>query len=117
MAPKYELLEAFRRIFDGKKYLHRSSNQGDVVAAYLYEDLFTIGKPVHPEDQVPAEVLQALSSQQGPRKSLAEMLGPTPEQKAEKARKFEEFLASKKGSSCPSCGDDPDVDCICKAGG
>ncbi|MBI5479729.1 MAG: hypothetical protein HY906_12775 [Deltaproteobacteria bacterium] len=44
VAPKYELLEAFRELFAGKPYLHRSSNQGDLVACYLYEDLFTVGK-------------------------------------------------------------------------
>jgi hypothetical protein len=27
-------------MFDGKKYLHRSSNQGDRLAAEFYEDLF-----------------------------------------------------------------------------
>lgn len=36
----YRLLDAFRAMFDGKKYLHRSSNQGDRLAAEFYEDLF-----------------------------------------------------------------------------
>jgi hypothetical protein len=40
----YKLLEAFRWLFDGKRYLHRNSTQGDRVASQLYEDLFDIGK-------------------------------------------------------------------------
>lgn len=40
----YKLLEAFRVLFDGTRYLHRSSTQGDRVAYQLYEDLFDVGK-------------------------------------------------------------------------
>jgi hypothetical protein len=40
----YKLLDAFRVLFDGTRYLHRSSTQGDRVAYQLYEDLCTVGK-------------------------------------------------------------------------
>ena len=34
----------FKRLFEGKPYIHRSSTQGDFVAMHLYEDLVTIGR-------------------------------------------------------------------------
>lgn len=40
----YQLLTAFTQLFQGVKYRHRSSSQGDKVAAYLYEDLFQLGR-------------------------------------------------------------------------
>ena len=39
---EYRLLTEFRRLFEGKVYKHRSSNQGDFVAMHLYEDLIAI---------------------------------------------------------------------------
>jgi hypothetical protein len=42
--PEYRLLLEFRRLFEGKVYKHRASNQGDFVAMHLYEDLVTIGR-------------------------------------------------------------------------
>lgn len=39
---EYRLLTEFRRLFEGKIYKHRSSNQGDFVAMHLYEDLVTV---------------------------------------------------------------------------
>lgn len=39
---EYRLLTEFRRLFEGKVYKHRASNQGDFVAMHLYEDLITI---------------------------------------------------------------------------
>jgi hypothetical protein len=36
------LLSEFKRLFDGKLYKHRASNQGDFVAMHLYEDLIGI---------------------------------------------------------------------------
>lgn len=39
----YELLEQFRKLFEGVKYRHRKSNLGDQVASFLYEDLFDLG--------------------------------------------------------------------------
>ena len=41
---EYRLLAEFRRIFEGKAYKHRSSNQGDFVAMHLYEDLVAINR-------------------------------------------------------------------------
>lgn len=39
---EYRLLTEFRRLFEGKIYKHRSSNQGDFVAMHLYEDLVAV---------------------------------------------------------------------------
>ena len=41
---KYRLLAEFRRLFEGRIYRHRSSNQGDFVAMHLYEDLYAINR-------------------------------------------------------------------------
>ena len=38
------LLETFRRLFGGTKYLHRKSNLGNLVAVEFYEDLVALGK-------------------------------------------------------------------------
>jgi hypothetical protein len=35
----YSLLTQFRRLFEGRPYLHRNSSQGDKAVRYLYEDL------------------------------------------------------------------------------
>ena len=43
-AEKYALLRTFRGLFEGKAYLHRKSNLGDLVASQLYEDLVAIDK-------------------------------------------------------------------------
>jgi hypothetical protein len=43
---EYRLLTEFRRLFEGKLYKHRASNQGDFVAMHLYEDLVTINRSV-----------------------------------------------------------------------
>jgi hypothetical protein len=40
----YRLLNEFQRLFDGRAYLHRKSNQGDLVAGQLFEDLVALGK-------------------------------------------------------------------------
>lgn len=40
----YELLEEFRGLFAGKRYLHRNSALGDWVAMHLYEDLYALGR-------------------------------------------------------------------------
>jgi hypothetical protein len=40
----YRLLDTFRGLFDGVRYLHRKSNLGDFVASHLYEDLVALGK-------------------------------------------------------------------------
>ena len=41
---QYRLLTEFRRLFEGKVYKHRASNQGDFVAMHLYEDLIAIDR-------------------------------------------------------------------------
>jgi hypothetical protein len=41
---KYTLLRTFRGLFEGKPYIHRKSNLGDLVASQFYEDLVTMGK-------------------------------------------------------------------------
>jgi hypothetical protein len=43
-AERYALLRTFRGVFEGKPYLHRKSNLGDLVASQLYEDLVAIDK-------------------------------------------------------------------------
>jgi hypothetical protein len=40
----YRLLDEFRQLFEGKRYLHRNSTRGDFVAMQLFEDLHTIAK-------------------------------------------------------------------------
>lgn len=40
----YKLLAEFQKLFEGAKYRHRISNQGDKVASYLYEDLFALAR-------------------------------------------------------------------------
>jgi hypothetical protein len=42
--PDYRLLTEFRRLFEGRVYKHRASNQGDFVATHLYEDLISINR-------------------------------------------------------------------------
>jgi hypothetical protein len=41
----YTLLEKFRDLFEGKIFRHRASNQGDLVAIQLFEDLYTLPNP------------------------------------------------------------------------
>jgi len=41
---EYRLLAEFRRLFEGRAYKHRASNQGDLVALQLYEDLVAIDR-------------------------------------------------------------------------
>jgi hypothetical protein len=40
----YRLLAEFRKIFEGRRYKHRASNQGDFVAMHLYEDLVALNR-------------------------------------------------------------------------
>jgi len=40
----YQLLDASGGLFDGRAYLHRKSNLGDLVAMRLYEDLLALGR-------------------------------------------------------------------------
>jgi hypothetical protein len=39
-----KLLDAFRGRFDGVEYRHRSSTHGDIIAAFLYEDLYDLNQ-------------------------------------------------------------------------
>lgn len=41
---EYRLLEAFRATFAGKRYIHRDSSLGDLIAMQLYEDLYRVGR-------------------------------------------------------------------------
>jgi len=43
-ATKFELLEQFRSVFEGKIYKHRNSSLGDSVANQIYEDLVILGR-------------------------------------------------------------------------
>ena len=40
----HRLLDQFEALFQGVRYRHRVSNQGDEVAGYLYEDLFSLAR-------------------------------------------------------------------------
>jgi hypothetical protein len=40
----YALPSEFRKLFEGRPYLHRNSTQGDKAVRYLYEDLRTLDK-------------------------------------------------------------------------
>lgn len=40
----YRLLEAFRSLFEGTRYQHRRSGQGDWVSYHLFEDLYALGR-------------------------------------------------------------------------
>lgn len=39
---EYRLLAEFSRLFEGRIYKHRASNQGDFIAMHLYEDLLAV---------------------------------------------------------------------------
>ncbi len=41
---EYRLLTEFRRLFEGRIYKHRSSNQGDFIAMHLFEDIITVNR-------------------------------------------------------------------------
>jgi hypothetical protein len=41
---EFRLLTEFRRLFEGRLYKHRASNQGDFVAMHLYEDIIAINR-------------------------------------------------------------------------
>jgi hypothetical protein len=48
------LLDEFRQLFEGTRYLHRKSNLGDLVAMQFYEDLVELGKFTKLPQRVPA---------------------------------------------------------------
>ena len=41
---EFRLLQEFRKLFEGRAYVHRASTQGDFVAMHLYEDLVLIDR-------------------------------------------------------------------------
>jgi len=41
---EFRLLAEFRKLFEGRVYKHRASNQGDYIAMHLYEDLVAIDR-------------------------------------------------------------------------
>ena len=49
-----KLLDAFRGTFDGKIYNHRISTTGDRIAAFLYDDLYLLGRSQKLRDRVDA---------------------------------------------------------------
>lgn len=63
----YRLLEAFRALFDGARYLHRSSTQGDRIAYQLYEDLYDVRKSeqLHARIETHESVLNIANRRQG----------------------------------------------------
>lgn len=42
----YQLLDEFKRTFEGTRYLHRNASLGDRIAHQLYEDLYAVEKSV-----------------------------------------------------------------------
>lgn len=63
----YRVLDEFRKLFDGTKYIHRDSSRGDWVALHLYEDLFTLGKSKLLSDRISSHeyVRNAQNTRQG----------------------------------------------------
>ena len=61
------LLDEFRGLFDGKKYIHRDSSRGDWVAHHLYEDLHALGKSKLLKDRIEARehVLNVQNTRRG----------------------------------------------------
>lgn len=48
----YQLLAKFKELFEGRQYRHRSSNQGDLVAMHLFEDLHAIDRSPRYQERV-----------------------------------------------------------------
>lgn len=55
MASRYKLLQQFESLFAGKAYRHRASNQGDWVASFLVDDLYSLGTSTKLVDRVDAD--------------------------------------------------------------
>src|SRR5438128_134751 len=51
---EYRLLEEFKRLFEGKPYIHRRPNQGDLIAVQLYEDLLALNRSTKFVDRIAA---------------------------------------------------------------
>ncbi len=63
----YQLLAKFRELFEGKQYRHRSSNQGDLVAMHLFEDLHAIDRSARYKERVESgrSVVNTMNKRQG----------------------------------------------------
>ncbi len=61
--PEYRLPAEFRRLFEGKLYKHRASNQGDFVAMHLYEDILAINRSPKLNDAVTVRKDRVLNAQ------------------------------------------------------
>src|SRR5579872_3735033 len=63
----YRMLDEFEKLFRGKAYRHRASNQGDWLAMHLYEDLVALNKSVNLVSRVASKevVLNTANKRQG----------------------------------------------------
>lgn len=63
----YRLLDEFRKLFEGQRYLHRDSTRGDFVAIHLFEDLYSIAKSKHLKSRIDegSRVLNAQNRRRG----------------------------------------------------
>lgn len=63
----YQLLAKFRELFEGRQYRHRASNQGDLVAMHLFEDLHAIDRSARYQARVESgrSILNALNTRHG----------------------------------------------------
>ncbi|MCA1654349.1 MAG: hypothetical protein ABR588_05385 [Sphingomicrobium sp.] len=63
----YQLLAKFRELFEGRQYRHRASNQGDLVAMHLFEDLHAIDRSLRFQQRVESgrSVLNTLNTRHG----------------------------------------------------
>lgn len=51
----YSLLAEFRKLFEGRPYLHRNASQGDKAVRYLYEDLRRLNKSLTLSQRIDAK--------------------------------------------------------------
>jgi hypothetical protein len=56
---EWRLLTEFRSLFEGKKYIHRSSNLGDQVACCLFEDLLSVGRSARLAERISRQLAVA----------------------------------------------------------
>lgn len=63
----YQLLTKFSELFEDRQYRHRSSNQGDLVAMHLFEDLHAVGRSARYRQRVESglSVLNTLNKRHG----------------------------------------------------
>ena len=64
----YQLLDAFRGLFEGQAYHHRKSNLGNLVAIHLYEDLYRLHRSQKYVDRVDAGI--SVSNKQNVRRGI-----------------------------------------------